>query len=87
MDSLAAGSAAACCLRDSVARRVRRKMERKRSCRRPMFGSGDDIAESVFCQKNKSRSLDVNGKVGYKVLTELDLQAVQSGRSPDPKDD
>jgi hypothetical protein len=49
--------------------------------------SGDDIAESVFCQKNKSRSLDVNGKVGYKVLTELDLQAVQSGRSPDPKDD
>jgi hypothetical protein len=52
-----------------------------------MFGSGDDIAESVFCQKNKSRSLDVNGKVGYKVLTELDLQAVQSGRSPDPKDD
>jgi hypothetical protein len=57
------------------------------SRRRPMFGSGDDIAESVFCQKNKSRSLDVNGKVGYKVLTELDLQAVQSGRSPDPKDD
>jgi hypothetical protein len=43
------------------------------------------VGKRVFSQENKRRSLDVNGKVGYKVLTGLDLQLVQSGRSPDQK--